>query len=133
MKPSGNRIEAFTLIEVMLAMLILGVALGVLLTGASRCLAVMKVAQNYQTAQWVMGMGEQEYPPSYTNDIKELNVEPKRYENGFVFSRTVEDDEDEDGIFVLRTRVQWTERNKEAYEENVRLVYDEKSRKKKTR
>jgi prepilin-type N-terminal cleavage/methylation domain-containing protein len=131
MHASGR--AGFTLVEVMLAMLILGIAMGVLLTGASRCLAVMKVARNYQTAQWVMGMGEQEYPPSYTNDVKELNVDPKKYDNGYTFSRVVEDDDDEDGLFVVKTRVQWSERNMEAVEEVARLIYDEKSRKKNVR
>ena len=59
--------KAFTLVEVLLATAILSVSLVALLTGASRCLSVMKQAKSYQTAQWTLGLGEVDHPLEATN------------------------------------------------------------------
>jgi prepilin-type N-terminal cleavage/methylation domain-containing protein len=118
--------DGFTLVEVMLAAVILGVGLAVLMTAASRCLLVMKAARNYQEAQWVLGLGEADHPMAETNDLEDLNVAPTDYPNGCAFSREVEkDDEDEDGLHVVRTRVTWTQRGHEMKEEIVSYVFRE--------
>ena len=108
----------------MLAVAILSVGLVVLLTGASRCLAVIKISKNYQTAQWTMNMGDIDHPLVFTNDVKSLEVAPKEYDNGFTFERVVEDDEDEDGLYVVRTRVSWSDRGRHPYEETVRYLWE---------
>ena len=115
--------KGLTLVEVLLAVAILSVGLVVLLTATSRCLAVMKVAKNYQTAQWTLGRGELDHPFAATNYIEDLEVEPFTYPNGFTFSRVVEDDDDEDGLFVARTRASWLSRERELYEEVVQYVF----------
>ena len=114
--------QGFTLIEVILAVAILSVGLTVLLTSASKCLQVMKQSRNYQTAQWVLGMGEVDHFIVSTNDIEDIEVAPVGYLNGFTFSRTVEDDENEDGLYVVRTRASWSQRGKEPYQEVVHYV-----------
>ena len=118
--------RGLTLIEVILATAIMAMGLSVLLVASSRCLAVMKAAKNYQSAQWVMSIAECEYPIDATNDVKKLEIDPKEYLKGFTYSRTVEDDEDKDGLYVVRCRVTWTERNKDAFEEAVRYVLQTK-------
>lgn len=118
----GNGRCGLTLIEVILAVAILSVGLTVLLTAASRCLAVMKTAKNYQIAQWTLNRGEVDYPLVNTNDVKKLEVDPVSYPGGFTFSRVVEDDEDEDGLFVVRTRVSWSKGDRGSYEETVRYI-----------
>lgn len=115
--------KGLTLIEVILAVAILGTALTVLLTGAARCLAVMKTAKHYQTAQWALGMGEVEYPLEVEEDIEDLVVEGETYLDKFSFSREVEDDDDEDGLYVVRTRITWARRGGEGYEEVLRYFY----------
>jgi prepilin-type N-terminal cleavage/methylation domain-containing protein len=120
--------SGLTLIEVMLAVTILSVGLTVLLTGASRGLAVMKTARNYQTALWTLGLGEVDPPPTVNKDVEELEVEPESYPNGFTFSRTVEKDEEtkkdeETGLYIVRTRVAWPGHGGESYEEVVRYVF----------
>lgn len=123
MKTSGRRSrQGLTLIEVILAVALLSLGVVAILTAASRCLAVMKQARNYQTAQWVLAMGELEHPLRYDDDIMDLEVDPEIYEDNFVFSRTVEEDEDEDGLFAVRTRVSWAAQETEAYEEVWRYV-----------
>ena len=122
-----------TLIEVMLAVAILGFSFTVLLTAASRCIAAVKQSQIYQKAQWTLAMGEAEFPLMKTNDIENLSVGPETYDNGLTYIREVEEDEDEDGLHVVRSRVTWNSRGKERFEEAVFLIFkpiedeDEKS------
>ena len=118
-----TRRAGLTLIEVMLAVSILSVAFTVLLTAASRCLAAIRKAKYYQDAQWTLSMGEADHPMLETNDVDSLNVSSETYDNGLTYSREVEDDEDEDGLYVVRARVSWTDKGREAYEEVVSYVY----------
>lgn len=118
-----RRDSGFTLIEVLLAALIMGFGLSVLLVGSSRCLRAMKSAQQYQTSQWVMSVGDAEHPFLATNDVESLNVPATTMENGFVYQRSVEDDEDEDDLYVVRTRVTWAERDSNGWDEVVQYVY----------
>lgn len=116
-----------TLVEVMLAVAILSVGLTALLTAASRCIAVMKQAKNYQNAQWTLGLGEVDHPIERTNDVTVLEVAPVEYPNGLTFSREVEPlDEDTEegqvGLYIVRTRVTWSQHGKDSYEEAVSYV-----------
>ena len=112
-----------TLVEVMLAVAILGVGFAVLLTAASRCLAAVKMARGYQEAEWTFSMGEAENPLFVTNDVESLIVAPTTYDNGFTFSRDIEDDEDEDGLYVVRARVTWSERGRKSFDEVVSYIF----------
>ncbi len=121
-----HRKHGLTLVEVILAAAILGIGLTVLLTAASRCLAVMKQAKNYQAALWTLNMGEVEYPMIATNELEDLVVDGHEFDNGFIYSREVdEEDEDEDGLHEVRTRVTWKGRGSEMVEEVVQYVYRE--------
>lgn len=99
--------SGFTLIEVMLASTIVGVSLVVLCTAASRCLAIAKKSKDYQTAQWVLARGEADHPLYQTNDVMKLDVSDVEYADGYIFSRKVEDDEDEDGLYLVKEKVSW--------------------------
>ena len=57
----GNR-GGFTLIEVMVATIILSLGLAVLLTSFANCQRVMKASQDYEMAQYVLTLGETVYP-----------------------------------------------------------------------
>lgn len=113
-----------TLIEVFIAVVILSTGLVVLLTAASRCLAVMKSAKNYQNAQWTLNKGDLDYPIVPTNDVKQLEVSPVEYPGGFTFSRVVEDDEDKDSLYVMITKVSWADHSHDMSEEVVRYVLE---------
>ena len=52
----------FTLIEVMVATIILSLGLAVLLTSFANCQRVMKASQDYEMAQYVLTLGETVYP-----------------------------------------------------------------------
>ena len=115
--------NGMTLIEVMLAVAILGFSFTVLLTAASRCIASIKQAQVYQKAQWTLAMAESQYPLMKTNDIEELNVGPETFDNGLTYTREVEEDEDEDGLYVVRARVGWDVHGKTRFDEVVFYIY----------
>jgi len=118
----------FTLVEVLLATAILCASLVALLTGASRCLAVMKAAKNYQVAQWTLGQGEVDYPITATNDVKTLAVDEVKYPNGCTYSRTVEDDEDKDDLYLVHIVVTWTDRPDGPHEEVVCYAFQQKEK-----
>ena len=129
--------KGMTLIEVLLAVAILGFGFVVLLTAATRCLAVVKAARGYQEAQWALGFGEAEHPLILKDEIEDLNVDTVKYENGLTFSRSVDEKPDEgddmknDHLYVVRTRVTWGGRgDQESVEEVVRYVYFDKKVKK---
>jgi len=131
--PASSR-RGFTLIEVLLASLILGIGLTVLLSRLSICLRTMKLAREYDQVQWVLGLGELTYPePLETSkDVKtDYTVEPDdQLFEGFTFERTVDEktpeEEDKDKLFVVRTRVLWgeDEGNGRPCEELVRYVWE---------
>lgn len=54
--------RGFTLIEVMVATIILSLGLAVLLTSFANCQRVMRQSQDYETAQYVLALGETVYP-----------------------------------------------------------------------
>lgn len=117
-----------TLIEVLLAAVLLGISLTVILMGISSCLSVMRAAKRFQEAQWVLGLGELAYPIKATADVMEdvpVSADSGLFE-GYSFEREVEEDEDEDGLFVVRTRVFWGSGGPGAAEEVVHLVFEEK-------
>ena len=120
--------RGMTLIEVLLATALMGVGLSVLLTGAARCLGVVKRSREYQMAQWALGMGMLEHPIEFLSedddliDIEDLEVDPVDYD-GFVFSREVMDDEDEDGLYAVHTHVSWESGGKQKTEVRVQYVF----------
>ena len=122
-RPLGAR-RGFSLIEVVIATAILGVSLAVLLTAATKCLLILSIATHYQEAQLVRGRAEIEYPMIATNGLDELNVPEITMDNGLTFERVVdEEDEDEDDLYVVTTRVGWTSRGESRVDEVVQYVY----------
>jgi len=112
-----------TLIEVILAVTILSLGLSVLLSAAVKCLAVMKIAGRYQVAQWTRGLGDLEHPILEIEEIEDAKVDEVEYGEGYLYSREVDDDEDEDGLYVVRTRVSWSEGERDVLDEVVRYVW----------
>lgn len=123
MSSGGNR-GGFTLIEVMVATIILSLGLAVLLTSFANCQRVMKASQDYETAQYVLTLGETVYPipsPDLVTgdpiDDEQLNIQETTAEelldtldlpsselpkdrrdelSTYTFERTVDDVDDEE-------------------------------------
>ena len=102
-----------TLIEVLLAIAILGVALVVMLTAISRSLAVLRVSDNFHKAMWALSMGEAEYPFLLEEDSDPMDLEVAHEQYDVIsFSRTVEDpDQDapdaEERLLLVTTTLEW--------------------------
>lgn len=119
-----------TLIEVLLAVIILSVSLTALLVASSRCIAVMTASRNYQTARWLLQMKQLEHPILYDTleNIEDIEVSVEIDDNGFSFERIVEDDEDEDDLYLVKSVVSWTRKGytvKEDYIEYIWFVSEE--------
>lgn len=118
--------RGLTLIEVLLALVILGVGLTVLIATASRCLGVARKARHYENARHLLGVLEIDHPFDPEDDAAESDggrFDPP-YER-YGWSRTAQPagEEDDDGLYTVRTRIAWTERGREGAEEIVELLY----------
>ena len=121
--------SGITLIEVLLAIVILGGSMAALLTAVAQCMQVYTLAAELQQVQWVIGKGEMEHPLIVLTDPEDdLPVSGDAdLVDGFVFSREVEEEgEEEDGLFIVRTKVTWGRGGPEQTEEIVRYIYHEK-------
>ena len=120
--------SGFTLIEILLATMILALGLMTLMISLSNCAAMMTLSKEYQDAQYVFSLGELKYPIVESTDVEEdLPVEPDSdLIKNYVFERTVDEKELEtnevdDGLYVVRTRVTWGD-GPDQFEELVRYV-----------
>jgi len=124
--PSRFRRHGLTLIEVMLAITILGLGMTALISSISRCLGVVRQARNFQTARHLLGRVEAEHPLQLEEKI-EAGSEQGNFEGGpdnYRWSRDLEVvGLEEDSLYLVRTRVSWTEAGKNAFEEIDTFVY----------
>lgn len=118
----------FTLIEILIATIVLSLGLMTLMVSLGNCAAMMTLAKEYQDAQYVFSLGELKYPIVETTDVeKDLPVDPDSdLVDGYVFERTVDEkkletNQTDDGLYVVRTRVTWGE-GPDQTEELVRYV-----------
>lgn len=148
----SSRRAGFTLIEILIATMILSVGLLSLMNGLGNCARMMTLSKEFQDAQYVFSLGERCYPIPPVEEIDdpeederlnvdpvtademfqtlEMNVDRETQENyeGFTFERSVDEkdeketEEKDDKLFVLRTKVSWGS-GKEGYnEELIRLI-----------
>lgn len=145
------RRDGFTLIEILLATMILATGLFSLMVGLGNCAQMMALSKEYQDAQFVFSLGERCYPIPPNDEVTDpeederLNIDPVRAEEmiddlqmevsremretykDFTFERAVEEkeletNEEDDGLYVLRTRITWGSGKEGYYEELVRLI-----------
>ena len=125
----------FSLIEVLIATAILAVGLLAVFSSLSPALSIFAASQRLQEMQWVLALGELKHPVAGFEELEDLVVEEdddlsfdgEELGSGCVFSRTIdekeiEEEEDDDGIYVLRTKVVWDGKEDTA-EELVRLIW----------
>ena len=118
-----------TLVEVLMAVVILGTALVALVEAASRALAVVRQARNYEIARRMLGQVDAENPLRLLDEIQ-AGEESGGFESGpagWSWTRTIEDlgadDEQKEGLFQVTTRVLWSQGERQGMEETVQLLY----------
>jgi len=116
----------FTLVEAVLALAILSIGIFVLIECTAKCLAVIRTSRNFQTARSVLDQGEMEYPLSWTNDVDQNTVAPVTYPNGYTYSRELEPVSGEESLYMVKTRVAWSEIGRASAEEVVSYLYSPK-------
>ena len=114
--------SGMTLVETVLALAILSIGIFILVETTAKCLAVVRMARNYQTARAVLDRGESEHPLRGTNSVEQNKVDPVDYD-GYTFSRDLQPMDGEEKLFKVVTRVAWSESGKDSGEELVSYVY----------
>ncbi len=108
-----------TLIEVMLAMVILSIGASALLMAMSRCLSVVRTARSREVARELIARVDVENPIESV-DMDESS-ESGTFEDmdGYRWHRDIQivDQEERPGLFLVTTRVQWAEHGRDAFEE----------------
>ncbi|MEG1479640.1 MAG: prepilin-type N-terminal cleavage/methylation domain-containing protein [Kiritimatiellia bacterium] len=120
--------RGFTLLEVILAVIILGAGLTAIYKSIIVNVRMVEVSRNRQEVAYVFSLGEMRHPLRDIKDIeKEIPVDSDTsLVEGFTFSRTVDEKEDpeegveDDGLYVVRTVVSWD--NERQREEIIRYI-----------
>jgi prepilin-type N-terminal cleavage/methylation domain-containing protein len=149
------RKDGFTLIEILIATLILASGLLCLMMGLGNCAQMMMLSKEYQDAQFVFSLGERGFPIPPNDEITDpekderLNIDPVSADEliddleidlprearaafrGYTFEREVEEkdldtNEVDDGLYVMRTRIKWGHGKDGNTEELVRLIRKKK-------
>lgn len=123
--PSRGR-RGLTLIEVLLALTIVAVGLTAIIAAISRCLSVIAQSRAYETSRHLLARVEVEEPLMLKEKI-EPSSESGTFTGDYYGYRWTRDIETvgrkEDGLYLVRTRVYWSERGREAFDEVQTYVY----------
>lgn len=119
------RRSGMTLVEVLLAVVILGVCLLGLMQGITASLEVFNASSYIHEAANVLARGDAEHPMIIDSDpLVDLAVDPdSSIQEGWTYERIVEEDEDEDGLFIVRIKVVKGRGDPGMEEEYVRLIH----------
>ena len=118
-----TRKAGLSLIEVMLSIVILGIGAGTLLVATARCMSVVVKAQRYSTAHRLILRVDAENPLN-RSEISD-GTESGSFDDGYQWEREIMEtnNEDREGLFTVRTRVSWSTRGKNAFEEITTYLY----------
>ena len=128
--------SGMTLVEVLLAAMLLGLGMMTIFTSLSRCMRLIQASRDIQKMQLAFDRGNLAHPMAdiqSEEDIEKLVVEGDddlgEGLEGYVFSRTFDEKEKpeddnafNDHLFTVRTTVAWGEGD-DAREEIVELVW----------
>lgn len=114
-----------TLIEVLLALVILGTGLVALVTAAGRCISVARQAKNFETARELLAVVDVEKPMLLEERPEDIaNNGTFESHPGFRWVREIQKEGyEEDGLWRVTTQILWTEDKSARREEVVQLIY----------
>lgn len=114
-----------TLIEVLIALVILSVGVCSLLPAMAKCLATVGVARKRDVARALIDRVEIENPIEKV-DMAEMS-DSGDFDDvpGYEWFRDIQmvDEEERPGLFLVTIRVQWSERGRDAFEEVTMYRY----------
>jgi prepilin-type N-terminal cleavage/methylation domain-containing protein len=114
-----------TLVEVLIALVILSVGVSSMMVAMSRCLSVVRTARNREVARGLILRVDVENPIERV-DMSEMS-DSGDFEDvdGYEWYRSIleVDPEQRPGLFLVTTRVQWSERGQDAFEEITGYKY----------
>lgn len=114
-----------TLIEVLIALVILSIGVSSMMVAMSRCLAVVRTARNREVARSLLREVDIEHPIKRRQ--MEETSESGDFEDteGYTWTRDIlmVDEEERPGLFLVTTRVQWSERGRDSFEEITTYKY----------
>lgn len=113
----------FTLVEAVVALAILSIGIFVIVEATARCLAVIRVSRNYQTVRSVFDKGEAEFPLRPTNTVSDNAVSEEELAPGYFFSRELLAVDGEKKLYMVKTRVTWSESGQASADEVVSYLY----------
>lgn len=117
--------NGMTLIEVLLAMLILGMSIAVLMTSASHCLAIIRHTRQYETARHLFQRIDSEFP--IDEDAVDSSETSGSFDDieGYRWDREITeiDEEMRPGLYQITTRIRWTDRSQDVNEQLTTLRY----------
>ncbi len=122
-RPNRGYDAGVTLVEAILALAILGIGIFVLIETTARCLAVIRTSKHYQNARAVLDRGELDYPITATNAAEDNIVTDAEYPGGFKFSRSIEPVDGEEDLYIVKTKVTWSESGHASFEEVIGYLY----------
>lgn len=99
--------SGMTLLEVLMASVILGLVLVGLMQGMSQCFRAYALARRMQEMQTVLSAAEVVHPMIIDSDpVEDLAVDADNgLRDGYVFERECLEDEDEDDIYLVKSSV----------------------------
>lgn len=116
-----------TLLEVLIAMIILSIVAAGLLLSTLDCLKVIRLARQHEVARNLMVRIDLENPIE-TVDMDEMTDSGTfELEEGYTYDWFREilmvDQEERPGLFLVRKRIQWSERGKASFVEVQAYIY----------
>jgi prepilin-type N-terminal cleavage/methylation domain-containing protein len=117
--------KGMTLIEVLIALVILSVGVSSMMMAMARCLSVVRTARNREVARALIRRVDVEN--LIDKETIEEGSDSGDFEDveGYEWSRDIlmVDEEERPGLFYVTTRVQWSERGRDTFEEILSYKY----------
>ncbi len=125
MKHSFASKKGLTLIEVLIALVIITVGISSLMGAMSSCLGVVRTARNREVARGLVRRVNVENLIDRKKITETTDSGDFEDVDGFTWWREIllVDEEERPGLFLVTTRVQWAERGRDTFEEITTYNY----------
>jgi prepilin-type N-terminal cleavage/methylation domain-containing protein len=123
--------QGLSLIEVLLALVIIGIGMTVLIATATKCISVARKIRVLETSRELLARVELEHPIQLEDKIEAAagGGSFSYPDHNYRWERHVEPiGLEEDGLFEIRTTIKWSEQRQESSESVVTYLYVPKER-----